>query len=259
MIASTIFGSSQPILPCWSCWNFSTPATLSRTGSTHWVGTQTSLAPTEKALDAAFALSRAAVKLGPGRRGLRQAQLGVGGLRGPDQAVHVALEVHGIGVAVGTHGDRLERLVVLTVVDPGLPLVVEVHQQALLRELPDHAGQRHRGVGRVARGELLGQLRLCLVEGNHLDLDARARVLGLEAVDDGLEGLALDAGPVGDDADLAARLSGPRAFGAGVAAGAGGCQRYDAEGLRRGPRDVLLCVVLRMVMKVSRSQLSLLQ
>jgi hypothetical protein len=88
----------------------------------------------------------------------------------------------------------------------------------------------------------LRQQRLGLIERHLLDRDRDLRVLLLEGADHGLEGVALGAGPVGDDAQLTAdrlgRLPGRRRRGGAAEGERRGCtdgERFADEAPQRHP------------------------
>jgi hypothetical protein len=170
--------------------------------------------------------------------------------RVPDEGVDVALEEDGVRLAVRSGGDLAQGVGVGAVLDPGVPLLVQVQQQVLVGEGADDAGQGHGHVRRRAGRELLGEQGLGLVERHLLDLHRHLGVLLVEGVDDRLEGLALGAGPVRHHPDLAGRLAlGRRRLPALVTPAAGARQQRqggeDGEpgqepAVRVGPHQLLL-------------------
>ncbi len=118
----TIRGSSQPISPRARSLKASAPATRRMTGSVHLVSGQPSLPPTASgATPSAFRLVHGRGELGPGGRHADPELLEL--LRGvPDERVDVALEVHGVRLAIRAGGDLPERVGVGAVLDPGIPL-----------------------------------------------------------------------------------------------------------------------------------------
>ena len=118
----------------------------------------------------------------------------------PDGRLVGGLEDEAVELAV----DRAELEEVLRVV--GLDVrarEVDRLQRALLLELRDDAGLRdRREVGRVAALDRGAEHGRHVVAGRRV-LDGHVRILALEAVQHGLEGLLLVAGPDADDRDVA--------------------------------------------------------
>src|SRR5215216_3041251 len=152
----TIRGSSQPILPRARSLKDWAPATRRITGSVHW-GERPAVLATDGQGGHALGLGlvHGRGELGPGLGHADAELLELLG-RVPDEGVDVALEVDGVGLAVGAGGDLAQSVGVGAVLDPGVPLGVQVQQQVLVGEGADDAGQGHGHVGGASRPRTAG-------------------------------------------------------------------------------------------------------